>query len=227
VILRLGLLVTVFLAGAALMSLEMASFRLVQPEFGSDIVVWGSMISVFLGGLALGAFMGGLLADWKPRLALLGLILLAAGGWTILLPSIADPVMLMASPGGGPPLPAEWGMAASTPQVAPYEPPDMRWPALLAGGILFGIPAILMGMASPYSARLYVHELGHMGAGVGQVYGISTVGSIAGTLGTTFYLIGELTTRELILGNGALLAAIGVALVIAGMAFKAKGVAAK
>jgi len=59
VTMRLGLLTTVFLAGGALMSLEMASFRLVEPEFGSGIEVWGSLISVFLGGLAIGAVAGG------------------------------------------------------------------------------------------------------------------------------------------------------------------------
>jgi len=77
--LRLGLLATVFVAGAALMSLEMASFRLVEPELGSDIVVWGSLISVFLGGLAIGAVVGGRWADVRPNLAKLGLVLAAAG----------------------------------------------------------------------------------------------------------------------------------------------------
>ena len=41
-LIRFLLLATVFLAGGSLMSLEMASFRLVQPEFGSDIIVWGA-----------------------------------------------------------------------------------------------------------------------------------------------------------------------------------------
>ena len=78
-IFRAGLLATVFLAGAALMSLEMVSFRVVQPDLGSDIIVTGSLISVFLGGLALGAFLGGILADRKPCLLVLGVILMVAG----------------------------------------------------------------------------------------------------------------------------------------------------
>lgn len=49
---RIYIFIAVFLSGAALMSLEMAGLRLIQPEFGSDIIVYGSIISVFLGGLA-------------------------------------------------------------------------------------------------------------------------------------------------------------------------------
>ena len=99
-ILRIGLLATVFLSGAALMSLEMVSFRLVQPDLGSDIIVTGSLISVFLGGLALGAFLGGVLADRKSSLAVLGTLLLVAGAWTLILPLICDPVLAWVSPVG-------------------------------------------------------------------------------------------------------------------------------
>jgi hypothetical protein len=72
-------------------------------------------------------------------------------------------------------------------------------------------------MVSPYSARLFVHEMPHMGAGIGQIYGISTVGSIAGTLGTAFYLITKFGTHAILGGNGALLVALGLVLVIAGV----------
>ena len=106
---RLLLLVTVFLAGGALMSLEMASFRLVQPEFGSDIIVWGSLISVFLGGLSVGALAGGRLADYGPRLWKLGAVLAAAGAVTLSLPLWSDAVLEWMFPGEGAPLPEEWG----------------------------------------------------------------------------------------------------------------------
>jgi MFS family permease len=213
VILRAAILATVFLAGAALMSLEMAGFRLITPEFGSDIEVWGSIISVFLGGMALGAIIGGRLADRWPSLTLLGLILLVAGAVTLLMPLVAQPIMDWAYPGQGAPLPMEWGGGGS---ITTYQAPSLRWPALLAGTLLFGLPSILLGMISPYSARLFVHELGHMGAGVGEVYGVSTIGSIIGTLGTTFYLITWMGTTWLLLTNGLVLAGLAVALLAGG-----------
>jgi len=225
---RLLLLVTVFLAGGSLMSLEMASFRLVQPEFGSDIIVWGSLISVFLGGLSLGAFAGGRLADYGPRLWKLGAILAAAGALTLILPlpilpghaagaereSIADRALEWMFPGEGAPLPEEWETTEHQ-GLTIYRPPDLRWPTLGVGAILFGIPALLLGSVTPYTARLFIHSLGRVGTGVGQVSGSSTVGSIAGTLGTAFYLVTWMGTRWLIISNGLLLVGLGAVLVLA------------
>ena len=208
---QLGLLATVFLAGGALMSLEMASFRLVEPEFGNGIEVWGSLISVFLGGLAIGAVAGGWLADRRPALWKLGLVLLAGGAITAILPLCSDLVFAFTFPGEGAPLPAEWTGG----QITAYQPPDLRWPALAAGAILFGLPAILLGMVTPYATRLFVHQLPHMGSGVGQVYGVSTVGSIVGTLGTAFYLVSWMGTTWLLTGNGLLLASLGIVLAAA------------
>jgi MFS family permease len=221
--LRLGLLATVFVAGAALMSLEMASFRLVEPELGSDIVVWGSLISVFLGGLAIGAVVGGRWADVRPNLAKLGLVLAAAGAVSGLIvlkvPFLGDRtpaegVLEWAFPGEAPPLPSEWG-AGNGKTLMVYHPPDMRWAALAAGTVLFGLPALLLGMVTPYAARLFVRELPHMGAGIGQLYGVSTVGSIVGTLGTAFYLISMMGTRWLLSLNGLVLLGLGLTLIIA------------
>ncbi len=211
---RLVILVTVFLSGGALMSLEMASFRLVEPEFGSDIAVWGSLISVFLGGLAIGAILGGRWADRRPTLAKLGLLLAVAGVVTLLLPLYSDAILLWAYPGEGAPLPAEWGTGGAAGQLQVYQPPDLRWATLLAGALLFGLPAILLGMASPYAARLFVDQLQHMGCGVGEVYGVSTIGSIVGTLGTAFYLIAWMGTRCLLTSNGVLLLVLGIVLAV-------------
>jgi hypothetical protein len=213
---RLGLLATVFVAGAALMSLEMAGFRLVEPELGSDIVVWGSLISVFLGGLAIGAVAGGRWADTRPSLAKLGLILAAAGAVALAVPLYADAMLAWAYPGAAPPLPSEWGTGgAGGTELAVYHPPDMRWAALSAGTLLFGLPAVLLGMVSPYAARLFVREMPHLGASLGQLYGVSTVGSILGTLGTAFYLIALMGTRGLLSLNGLVLVGLGAALVVA------------
>jgi MFS family permease len=260
VILRAAILATVFLSGAALMSLEIGSFRLIQFDFGGDIEVWGSIISVFLGGMAIGAVIGGRLADWWPSLTTLGVVLLVAGVFTLILPAIAPPIMKWTRPSSAivlPPrgedapaatpatnsagekiidlsesirLPPEWhpeeaAKNSAAPKKSSEEggatiihPPSYRWPSLLAGMLLFGLPSILLGMTSPYSARLYVHELGHMGAGVGQVYGVSTVGSILGTLGTSFYLIAWMDTTWLLRTNGLVLGGLALALLVGGLA---------
>jgi len=227
------LLATVFLAGASLMSLEMTGFRLVQPQFGSDIIVWGSLISIFLGGLSLGAFVGGWVADRGPRLVILGGILLAAGTVVLvlalpLLPghgagaerdSLADRVMTWFFPGEGAPLP---DASTDDGRLVVYQPPDLRWPTLAVGAALFGLPALLLGTVTPYTARLFIHSLGRVGAGVGKLSGASTVGSIAGTLGTAFYLVTWLGTQWLLISNGLLLVGLGLVLTAADAATRSR-----
>jgi MFS family permease len=211
---RACIFVVAFLSGAAVMSLEMAAFRLIQPEFGSDIIVWGSLISVFLGGLALGAWAGGWLADIRPALWKLGLILAVAGAVALTIPLYSDAVLAWTFPGEGAPAPAEWN--SSRPgggQV--YVPPDLRWPTLAAGALLFAVPAVLLGMVTPYAIRLLVHAMPRLGSGVGKVSGVSTLGAIIGTLGTAFYLIAWMGTRHIIALNGLVLLGLGLALVVA------------
>ena len=235
---RTVILVAVFLAGAALMSLEMASFRLVQPEFGSDIVVWGSLISVFLGGLAIGAYLGGRLADRRPAMWKLALVLAVAGVVTLTLPLYASAVLDWMYPGEGAPLPAEWdraggGSASSADagasdesaggKLVVYEPPDLRWPVLGAGLLLFAGPSILLGMVTPYSARLLIQSIPSLGRGVGQVSAVSTVGSILGTLATAFYLVAWMGTRWLLAANGLVLVGLGAMLVIAHLTAHRRG----
>jgi len=218
---RAAVLVTVFVSGASLMSLEMAGFRLVQPEFGSDIIVWGSLISVFLGGLALGAFLGGRLADARPALWKLGAILALGGAVALAIPLYSDAVLDYMFPGEGAPLPVEWndgGAGTGDGQLVVYLPPDLRWPTLGVGLLLFLAPSVLLGMVTPYAAKLLIHALGHLGAGVGKISGLSTVGAIVGTLGTTFYLITWMGTRGLIFSNGLTLVGLGLALALAHLA---------
>ena len=207
-----------FLSGAAVMSLEMAGFRLVQPEFGSDIAVWGSLISVFLGGLALGAWAGGRLADVRPALWKLGAVLAVAGVVALTIPLYSGAVLDWTFPSQEAPLPAEWGDQGVGGGLRVYLPPDLRWPALAAGALLFAFPAFLLGTVTPYAVKLRVHAMPNLGAGVGTISGISTLGGIIGTLGTAFYLVGWMGTRLLFVSNGIVLVGVGLALVIVGTA---------
>ena len=66
-----GVGVAVFLSGAVLLGLEITASRVLAPTFGSSLYVWGSLIGVVLGGLALGYWLGGMLADRRPSAYLL------------------------------------------------------------------------------------------------------------------------------------------------------------
>src|SRR5690348_10561320 len=87
-----SLLVVVFLSGAALMGLEMVGARVLWNDFGSSVFVWGSILSVFMGALAGGYYVGGRLADRRPRLEWLGGIVGLAGVAILALTRLAAPI---------------------------------------------------------------------------------------------------------------------------------------
>jgi len=66
---------------------------------------------------------------------------------------------------------------------------DPRYGSLFAAIFLFFIPTSILGMISPYAVRLMVQNEAHSGQMAGLLYFISTLGSAAGTLGTSFYFV--------------------------------------
>ena len=77
---RILWLSTAAVAGLVVMMLELAAFRLYAPYFGYSIYVWGSMIGMVMGGLAVGYALGGWVADVRgdDRWMYLGILASAA-----------------------------------------------------------------------------------------------------------------------------------------------------
>jgi spermidine synthase len=184
---NLLLLLIAFLSGAILMALEMVGIRVVTPDFGGDIYVLGSLIGVFLAALSVGYSLGGKMADRWPSPVLLAALLAVAGLNVVLLSFYRKPVN-------------EWI----------FDGDFGRGGALLASIILFFLPAVLMGTTSPFVIRLVATSMDRLGRTAGAVYAVSTVGSIAGTLGTSFYLINYLQVPNLIRVLGGALVLTGI-----------------
>jgi hypothetical protein len=176
----------VFLCGAVVMSYEMLGSRVLAPNFGNSVFVWGSLISVFLAGLSAGYYLGGRLADLQPTSRKLAL-LIAGGG-----------MLLTAFPLYG----------TEVCDLIFDAVPGVRTAPLVASMILFFIPSVLLGAVSPYTARLLLCSLHTSGKTIGGLYALSTLGSIAGTLLTSFYLITIAGTQTLIVSQGILLIAL-------------------
>lgn len=174
--------------GAILMALEMLSSRILAPHFGNSVYVWGSIISVFLAALSLGYLWGGRLADRNPSMAALGRLLAFAASFQALLLVVGQPL-------------AGWlgDLTGATPSGT-----------LLATTILFGPASVLLATVSPYAVRLAIQDLGSVGNTAGRLYALSTLGSLAGTLGCTFVLIPYLELRQAIGLLAALTAATAV-----------------
>lgn len=156
-----------FAAGFFVMMLEILGGRTLAPYFGTGVYVWGSVIFVFMLSLSLGYLGGGRLSREQPSIARLGQILIGAGFMTI-------PAMI-------------WGDAV----LARLEDTviDPRYAAIAGAMILFLLPTTLWGMISPYAVRLLVRRADHSGESAGFLYFVSTAGSSAGTLLTSFYLV--------------------------------------
>jgi predicted membrane-bound spermidine synthase len=88
-------------------------------------------------------------------------------------------------------------------------------------------PVTLLGMYSPFAIRLLLNSAERSGRVSGAVYGVSTAGSIVGTLGTTFLLIPAIGSRAITLSLGVAGLVSGLALLaLARLERRASGAAA-
>ena len=154
--------VAVFIAGAVLLGLEIASSRVLAPFFGSSLYVWGALIGVVLAGLSLGYWLGGMAADREPTPALFVGVLGLAALLVLVIPFVDGWVL---------------------DQVVELDP-GPRLNPLLATILLFGAPAVVLGTVSPIAVKLRARSLDHLGRTAGRLFAISTAGSIAGTFAT-------------------------------------------
>ena len=179
-----------FVTGAIVMSFEMLGSRYLNPYFGSGIYTWASLISTVLIALTAGYFLGGALADRTASLAVLALTVIIGSAYLLVLPSFAPAVL-------------EFVLAGID---------DIRAGSLLASLALMFFPVAFLGMYSPFAIRLLLRSAQRSGRVSGAVYGVSTAGSIVGTLGTTFFLIPTIGSRAITLTLGALGVIAGLAL---------------
>ncbi|MCW2949418.1 MAG: Spermine synthase [Thermoleophilia bacterium] len=190
------LLFVVFVAGAALMAFEIVGSRLLAPTFGSSTYVWGSLISVFLAALASGYSLGGRLADRRPNAATLATLL------TIAAVLVAATVLLSS------PL-QRWITHVDF---------GVRTNPLLASVLLFGPASVLVGMVSPFAVRLRALDVATLGRTAGALYGLSTAGSIAGTIAASFWLVQQAGSDATVLLVAAALAVCAVVAAVGGRA---------
>lgn len=185
----LAVMIAVFTSGAVLLGVEIAASRVLAPFFGNSLFVWGSLIGVVLTGLAVGYWLGGVLADRLPATGLL-LGVMGLAGLSVLAIPLVDEAVLEAVVG--------WDAG---PRLNP----------LLAAVILFGPMSVLMACVTPIAVRLRARSLARVGRTAGRLFSVSTAGSIVGTIATAFFLIPEFGTDQLLgLAAAALFAAIVV-----------------
>ena len=177
-----------FSSGAIVMALEITGSRIITPVFGSSTTTWGILIGIILTGLTLGYFLGGRISDLKPSFEKLCSIVFSTGLFILFIPFISQSLI-------------EFFI-----EITPTSSTATFFSTL----IIFGLPAILLGFVSPYAIKLAAKTLDKIGTTAGNLYSISTLGSIFGTFLTIFVLIPFFEIQNLILAFGFALMVISI-----------------
>jgi len=187
---KIALLLSVTLTGMSVLIIEIAATRMLAPYFGNSIFTISSVLGIVLAALGFGYYAGGRLADRRPSERWF-FSLIAAAGFSVLLLQLLNAVLL--------------------PRIA-YELSLIDGP-LVVSLLMFFLPALLLAMLAPFAIAL-LHARG-AGEGVGHASGLvffwSTLGSIAGALGTGFVLIPRWGIGDVVVGVGSGLVLLGVA----------------
>src|SRR5258705_395406 len=185
---KFALLLSVPLAGMAVLITEITAIRMLAPFFGNSIFTISSVIGIILAALGLGYYLGGSLADRRPSVAwFFSLIVIA--GFSVLLLQFLNAVLL--------------------PGIA-YKLSLINGP-LIVSFLMFFLPALFLAMLSPFAITLlHAREAGKgVGNASGLVFFWSTLGSIAGSLATGFLLIPHWGIGNIIAGTGSGLVLLG------------------
>jgi len=157
----------VFISGASIMALELLGSRLLAPYYGSTLFVWGSLIGITLTGLSAGYSYGGKKSDTEASYQTFSLLIFIAGSYALLTTLLSADILKM---------------------ILILKIGDMYGP-LLSSAVFLLIPTFLLGAVTPFAIKLSAKSLQTIGQTAGNLYSLSTLGSIFGTFATTFMLV--------------------------------------
>jgi len=166
----------VFISGMTTLAVELSASRLLGNVFGTSNLVWANVIGLMLLYLTVGYFIGGRWADRSPKFTTLFQIILWGSFLNASIPMIARPIVTASGE-------AVFGAQAS-----------LALGSFISILVLFSVPVTLLGMVSPFVIRLAVTDVASSGKVVGQIYAISTLGSLLGTFLPVLFIIPELGT---------------------------------
>jgi spermidine synthase len=179
----------VFLTGACVLVIEVVAVRVLSPFYGNTIFTVSSVITVILLALSVGYYAGGVAADRHPsRERFFGLIL--GSGLVLLLLQLLGTLTLPSV------------SRALSIEVGP----------LVSSAMMFLLPAVLLGMLSPYAVKLQSLSAPEQGVGrvAGAIFFWSTLGSITGSLLAGFVLIPRVGVDRVLIAVGVTLVALGL-----------------
>lgn len=167
---------TAFVSGFITMSLEILGFRALAPHFGYSIYVFGTLIGLILFALAVGYWVGGTLSRRNIKARTFFLILLSAGLYIAAASAFYEQIIQ---------------------SLADY---SVITGAFFATFILWAFPMAVLAAVSPYLVGK-MSEKDHPGQSSGKISAAGTIGGLAGTFLTSFYLLPAFGTHATFVGN--------------------------
>jgi hypothetical protein len=155
--------------GILSMGFQLLASRLLNPHFGSSIIVWAWLISTFLAAFSLGSMLGGWISNLPPAPRYRGQTI----GVVVAIISLA--------------ITATIGRAVLS-QI------EVRIPSISAGLLvaclgLFFLPVTALSSFGPQCVQFLAVRGTPPGKASGIIYGVSTLGNIAGVMITAFLFI--------------------------------------
>ena len=189
---RASLYLTVFVAGMATLAIEFTISRMLQTVFGTSNIVWANVIGLVLLFLTLGYFLGGRLADRRPRPTPFYWLVTIAGFCCVFFLLLTSVVLRQAA-----------SALASVNIGAVLS-------SLIVVFLSLAVPITLLGCISPYAIRLGVRDVGEAGRISGRIYAVSTWGSLLGTYLPVLIVIPQAGTRITAVLFGVALLIVGL-----------------
>ncbi len=163
------------LSGASGLVYEVIWTRQLTLLFGSTVFATSTVLTAFMGGLALGSYYFGRLADREKRpLRLYALLEVGIGAFALIWPlllSVLNAIYILAYRG----LDAEF-----------YSLSLIRF---VLSFLVLLVPSTLMGGTLPILSRFFVNRLEKLGLNVGALYALNTFGAVVGCVAAGFFLI--------------------------------------
>jgi MFS family permease len=173
--------VVVFITSMGIMIVELVASRIVSKYFGNSLYTWTGVIGVVLGGISLGNYLGGRLADRYTPTRIVSLLLLVTSFFVfsiLVLDTILDRIM------------SEGQFTTVT--------SSMVIRSFIYIFVLFFLPSTTLGTVSPVMAKYALEESSRVGNTVGSIYATASIGSIFGTFLSGFVLIPLLGIKTIV-----------------------------
>jgi spermidine synthase len=205
---RIGILLVgvIFLfSGAFALVYEVTWARMLTPQFGSDAVAIAIVVSVFMLGLGVGAWLAGLWGDsFRNPLRTYGLLEMLLGVYVLVSPWMIGwfaPALTLLGHG-----------AIENPWI-------LNSARTLLGLIVLLPPTLIMGASLPLLARFAADVARHVPTAVIGLYAINIVGAVIGVLAAGYWLLPAMGMKSVLWLIGTANLAMGLVVVLISRSF--------